>query len=144
MGYQVKYNSVEWYSTYGFKLKRNGISGRFDLQAPRDDGFDWPASADTPISIGATPGMKRIIVTGRIYQDDHETLLSTLLTFVNALGTLRDAGEFQELEFEDDTTIYWNALPYTIKTDFFGSEFNTKYAQVTIVFNCHNDFQLHV
>jgi len=143
MGYQVKYNSVQWASTYGFKLSKKGIVGRDTLSPPRDDGYDWPASSDVPVSIGASVGMKRIIVSGRIYQATHAALQTTLLTFVNALGVLRSADEFLDLEFEDNTTIYWNARVYDIKAEFIGSTLTSKYAQVRVVFDCHQDYQLH-
>ena len=142
MGYQVKYNGVEWYSTYNFRTKKNGIIGRFDLPAPRDDELEFQRSADYPVSIGAIDGLRRIIVVGRISGTDHDDLLDTLVSFVNALDVLRAAGEWKDLYFEDSPiAYYYSALPYSVKTEFIGNAHDTKYAKVTVVFNCKHEIQ---
>lgn len=141
---QLTYNSVVWDTEYNFKIIRGGISGRFDLPAPRDDGFDWPADADTPVSIGMSEGMRDIIVVGRIKGSTHAAVLTNLVTFLNAMLLIRGAGEFQRLLFGDSATLYWSALPHTITTNFFGSDLNSKYVQITVIFKCHNDIGLVV
>lgn len=139
MGAQVTYNSVNWNTEYDFKLLRNGIQGRFGKQAPRDDGFDWPADADVPVSVGMKPGTRRITVKGKISKSTHALVIAELVTFFNDMETIQEAGEFQNLYFEDSATYYWKALPLTWNENFFGSDLTSKYVTFTIVFECHNE-----
>jgi hypothetical protein len=83
--------------------------------------------------------IRDIIVIGRISQSSHANLLTKMASFLNDMLLYRDAATFYQLEFSDSTSLYWNAKPYSVITNFIGSEFNSKYAQVTVSFKCHND-----
>jgi len=131
----VIYNSINWSTTYDITIKNGGLNGLFDMPTARDDGMHWIPGNDTPVSDGADLNFRRIVING-VMEKSSELLLHTeLVSFTNAMRTIRATGTFQILKFWSSYTTQWNALPNNVLISFFGNTSGATKARITVLFD---------